>query len=92
MVKKFPDCVEGSADYKDVAEADKEVVKEPEVLLATVWEIHCPDGDAGVLWDGYNLSQDEASDCIEQEDEQDHEDGEPSKELHVEVDGANFIK
>ena len=51
MVKKFPDCVEGSADYKDVAEADKEIVQEPEVLLATVREIHCPDGDAWVLCD-----------------------------------------
>ena len=37
MVKKFPDCVERSADYKHVAEADKEIVQEPEVLLATVW-------------------------------------------------------
>ena len=45
----FPDRVEGSADNEDVAEAEEEVVKEHEGLVAIILEIHSPDGDARVL-------------------------------------------
>ena len=89
--KNCPDGAEGSADNKDVSEAQENAVYEIEVLISTVKEILSPDRYSRVLCYWSTLSQDDnVSDGIEQKDEQNYEDGEPSKELHVEDDGADL--
>ena len=93
VVKLFPDGVEGPGDDEDVAEADEEVVKEVEGLVPALGQVHGPDRQPRPPGHGGSqVTQVEAPECIEQEDEQDHEDGEPAVELHVEVDGANLVE
>ena len=91
VVKLFPDSVEGPGDDEDVAEADEEVVKEAEGLVPALGQVHGPDRKPRPHGES-QVTQIEAAECVEQEDEQDHEHGEPAVELHVEVDGANLVE
>ena len=92
--KKFPECVERSADHKEVAEADEEVVKAPEKRLSSAHgQVLGPGGHPVVGCDAAKVAvKNVSSNRIEGDYAKDHQDGEPMEELEIEDDGAYFVK
>ena len=91
---KIPECVERSADHKEVAEADEEVVQVPEKRLSSAHgKVLGPGRHSTVGCDAAEVAvKDVTSNRVEANYAKDHQDRKPMEELEIEDDGAYFVK
>ena len=91
---KIPECVERSADHKEVAEADEKVVQVPEKRLSSAHgKVLGPGRHSTVGCDAAEVAiKDVTSNCVEGNYAKDHQDRKPMEELEIEDDGAYFVK